>query len=239
MSPVCSTIGMKSDGGSRPRSGCCQRTSASAPWTREAVHAHDRLVEDHDLVSVEGAPELAEHAQPAYRVAVERGRVHLATRVRLLGRVHRDVGAPQQRVRIVPVAREAGDSDAHPHLERHLVDANGLLDARDQLVGDLLELIRVAGVLARQNRELVAAEARDQTARADDLPQPRSEIAQQLVAEVVAERVVDLLEAVEVEQHHAERRPGGGGGLNPLVQPRPEALPIRKPGELVRRRDAM
>ena len=31
--PVCSANGMKSNGGTRPRSGCCQRTSASAATT--------------------------------------------------------------------------------------------------------------------------------------------------------------------------------------------------------------
>jgi len=33
MKPVCSANGMKAIGGTSPRVGCCQRTSASAPHT--------------------------------------------------------------------------------------------------------------------------------------------------------------------------------------------------------------
>ena len=203
------------------------------PVHAQAVHVHDRLVEDDDLVGVEPTPEFAEHVEPADRVAVKRGRVDLAARVGLLSRVHGDVGAPEQRVGIIAIAREAGDSDAHPHLERHLVHLDGLLDACHQATRDRLELIRVAGVLTRKHRELVAAEPRHEPLGSDHLPQPRSEIAQHLIAEVVAERVVDLLEAVEVEQHHAERLARPSRGRDPFVEPRAEPLAVGEAGQFV------
>ncbi len=142
-------------------------------------------------------------------------------------------------MRIVAVAWEAGDSNAHPHLERHLVHVDRLLDAGHQAPRDRLELIRVAGVLARKHRELVATEPRHESVGPDRLAQPRSEIAQHLIAEVVTERVVDLLEAIEVEQHHAERLLALPRGRDPLVEPSPEPLAVGQPGQLVGRGDPM
>ena len=133
------------------------------------------------------------------------------------------------------VTREARHADAHPHVERHLVDHHRLLDARDQPLGDRLELRRVTRRLRRQHRELVAAQARHQTLRSDRLRQPRAEVAQQLVAEVVAERVVDLLEAIEVEQHHRELLVACLRRRDPPVQVRAEPLAVGQAGQLVGR----
>ena len=55
-----------------------------------------------------------------------------------------------------------------------------------------------------EQRELVAAEARDRVALADVLLDPLGDLAQQLVADRVAERVVDDLEAVEVEEEDGQ-----------------------------------
>ena len=59
-----------------------------------------------------------------------------------------------------------------------------------------------------QHAELVAAEAGDRVAGRGAPREPRPDLLQQLVAVDVAERVVDLLEAVEVHEHHAD--PGAG-----------------------------
>ena len=60
------------------------------------------------------------------------------------------------------------------------------------LLGDVLE----------QDRELVAAEARGHVGAARARVQPARELDQHLVAGGVAERVVDRLEVVEVEEDH-------------------------------------
>ena len=54
---------------------------------------------------------------------------------------------------------------------------------------------------AQEDRELVAAQARDGVVLAEQAREALAHLAQHLVAVVVAEGVVDLLEAVEVEQH--------------------------------------
>jgi len=106
-------------------------------------------------------------------------------------------------------------------------------------MGDRLELTRVRGCLTRQHRELVPAQPCHQTVRPDRLGQPRAKVAQQLVTVVMAEGVVDLLEAVEVEEHHAELLVSGVRGGDPLVQPGAEALAVREAGELVGGGDAV
>ena len=59
------------------------------------------------------------------------------------------------------------------------------------------------GLVARrshQDDELVAAEARDQVVGAHDPPEPRRDLDEHLVAHVVTEGVVDVLEVVEVDE---------------------------------------
>ena len=60
----------------------------------------------------------------------------------------------------------------------------------------------VAGV--EHDRELVAAEPRERVARPQRLLQARADLAQHLVAGVMPERVVELLEAVEVDQQQRD-----------------------------------
>jgi hypothetical protein len=59
--------------------------------------------------------------------------------------------------------------------------------------------------LGQDEAELVAAEPRDGVVGADGVGQPGGDHLQQLVAGVVAEGVVDLLEPVQVDQHDGAR----------------------------------
>ena len=86
--------------------------------------------------------------------------------------------------------------------------ANGALERVLDAAGDRVGLVVVVEVV-QEDRELVAAEPRERVA----LAQARFEAArrrhQQLVADQVAETVVDDLEAVQIEIEHGERcRPG-------------------------------
>jgi hypothetical protein len=68
------------------------------------------------------------------------------------------------------------------------------------------------------DRELVAAQPRERVVLAQQLLQPRADLAQHLVAGVVAERVVELLEAVEVDQQQGELVAVGAARLDRRVQ---------------------
>ena len=90
------------------------------------------------------------------------------------------------------------------------------------------------GVL-EQHGELVAAHARDGVAGAQRGVEAERDRLQQLVAGVVAERVVDHLEAVEVEEEHRGARAGPAAACSPqrLLQPVEEQRAVRQPRERV------
>ncbi len=84
--------------------------------------------------------------------------------------------------------------------------------------------------------ELVAAEPRDGVRPAQDLLEAPAQLGEQAVAALVTERVVDLLEAVEVDEqdgHAASELPGLGEGLLGAV---PEERSVRQSGEIVMER---
>ena len=54
--------------------------------------------------------------------------------------------------------------------------------------------------------EFVAAEPRDEIVAAQRVRQPQRDVADQLVADRMAERIVDVLEMVEVDVEHRGRR---------------------------------
>ncbi|GAO22120.1 hypothetical protein ALISP_1940 [Alicycliphilus sp. B1] len=96
--------------------------------------------------------------------------------------------------------------DAHGQGERQLVVAH-----LHGLHGGLLHLGRHAlsalGVRARQQQhELVAAQARHGVALAHGALQAPGDLHQQGIAHAVAQRIVDMLEVVQVEEHHGQRR---------------------------------
>ena len=129
--------------------------------------------------------------------------------VRLLGGVHREVGALHQLGDVRPVDWPEGDADARLGADRN---------ARDIHVGgqclehSFEDRAGERGVDVRQHEpEFVAAEASDRVARAQHLGQRRRDVAEIVVAVVVPERVVDLFEPVEVDDRDAHRfaRPAG------------------------------
>ena len=84
-----------------------------------------------------------------------------------------------------------------------------------------------------QDRELVAAEPGDDVAGADRRAQPHGDLDEQAVAGVVADAVVDLLEAVEVDEQHAEMLPGARMALERVLELVDEDLAVGQPGERV------
>ena len=101
-------------------------------------------------------------------------------------------------------------------------------------LGDQRRLVHVRHAV-EQHRELVAAEAGDGVRRPDGRLQPPGDGDQQPVSHLVAERVVDELEAVEVEEQ--DRRGGGRvgalGAADRLVEPVEEQHAVRQAGERV------
>ena len=97
---------------------------------------------------------------------------------------------------------EERDADAGVDVDADAADREGVLERRAQPQPGGARRRLVAGL--EDDRELVAAEPCERVVVAQQLLQARADLAQHLVAGVVAERVVELLEAVEVDQQQRQ-----------------------------------
>ncbi len=99
--------------------------------------------------------------------------------------------------------RLKGDGGQHPsdrcrHRQRHRAHADQLTGG----IGDLFGAFAQGSIVAHldDHGELVSAEPGNQLARTDLPTQDMRRLDEQSVAELVAEGVVDLLEAVQIEE---------------------------------------
>ena len=139
---------------------------------------------------------------------------------RSLGGEQRDVGAAQQFLAGAAVVRVQGDADAGTEPLLDTAQGERPAERSDRQPGHRRRRGRVG--TRQQQDELVAARPRHQGARGRTGLQPAAGSAQQLVAGLVAERVVDVLEVVEIERQHGQRSVVGKSVerlLDALVQP--------------------
>ena len=104
--------------------------------------------------------------------------------------------------------------------------------ARAILQPDLLGRARAR----EQHRELVAAEAGEDVVGAQDAAQARADLGEHGVAGVMAERVVELLEAVDVDDQQRQRLVVCARAGQMRAQPAAELAAVGQAGELVGRR---
>jgi hypothetical protein len=137
----------------------------------------------------------------------------------------RDIGAAQQRRDVVAVVGLQGDPDRGAELDGHAGDIEWAREGGMNAGGDLPQsaAVRQRG----EHGELVAAEAGEEVAAAQHLAQAMGDLDQEPVALLVAERVVDLLEAIEVDQQQRRERAHALGA-------RERALPLPMQGCAVR-----
>ena len=93
--------------------------------------------------------------------------------------------------------------------------------------------IAAAGQVGDQDDELIAAVAGDQIGRARRPLEPARDLAQELVARLMAVGVVDLLEVVEVDVQHGNLAPMPLGAGEREVEVLAEHEPVRQPGQVV------
>ena len=181
--------------------GCCQRTSASTPTTRPVRKLDLRLVVQDELVRGDRPPELADERKASGAEVPELLAVLDDTGAGLLGGVHREVRALQE---LVHRRRRASGYTANPMLASALtgMPPSSISDGERRL-HPIQHLAGRPGVAFEHETELVAAEPGDGVARSNRLLQGVGDVAEERITVVMTERVVDLLEAVEVE--HGDR----------------------------------
>src|SRR5471030_93119 len=134
-------------------------------------------------------------------LAVEGDVVVLAVAA-LLGAEHGDVGQPQQRFGVAAILRVDADADAAADPQIVAVDQEGLGQRGQQLVRHHARLVVLADV-EQADGEFVAAQPRHQVLVAQHRAEAARHVAQQRVADLAAQGVVDQLETVQVDEQYA------------------------------------
>ena len=128
--------------------------------------------------------------------------------------------------------RRHRDADAGADLDQVIVDLVALAEMIDDAPGE------TGGVLVRsdvllEHHEFVAAEPRHEILRAQHLAQPVGDRAQQLVAAGMTERVVDLLELIEVDEQQCRQLLGIMRNRQKTLDLVAEIDPVGKRGQFV------
>ena len=178
-----------------------------------------RLEERLQLVAVDRLVQLPLQAHALQRRLAHRRGVHLdAAAAALLGPPQRQVGVHHQRPAVAAVVGEAGHAHAggQPHLVP--VQQHRPVQRRQHLVRHPRPgLGRVHR--RHQRHELVAAQAGHRVRSPQAGLHAGGHLAQQLVAGLVPQGIVHVLEPVEVDQHHRQRLPLAPGVGDLHVQP--------------------
>jgi hypothetical protein len=123
----------------------------------------------------------------------------------VLGAVERDVGPAHDIGGLAGTAVDHRDADAGADQQRMAVDRIGRVQHVDQTGGETLDR-GVVRRLAGDDGELVAAEPCHEIFMAHGVDEALRDDADQPVADVMAERVVDVLEMVEVDRQDGRMR---------------------------------
>ncbi len=190
------------------------------------------LVFEEDLPLLDRAPQQRLQAQAHGALAAHRGRVELvAVAAARLGLVHGDVGIADQHVQIGRILREQADADAagdEQFVARH---GERLLEQGHQLLG------HVGGAwtahVFQQHDEFVAAQARQRIAFAQAGGQLPRHLLEEQVAHMVAEGVVDVLEAVQVDEQHRQLLARARAADHRMLQAVVEQQPVRQRRERI------
>ena len=204
MRPVSSASGMNSSGGMRPRPG---GSSARGPRRRRSARVARSTIGWYWTTSWRSSIARSSSAFSPRRRTIESRMAGSKTAKRrlppLLGGVHGDVGVAQQ----LSAPRGRCCDVAMPMLRLTLISSSPATTgrAKDRSCARRARPRRAppppgAG-RGRRTRRRRGARRRRRCARSR---QPVGDAAQQLVADGVAERVVDALEVVEVDEHHGD-----------------------------------
>ena len=206
MSPESSATGRKSPGYSSPRSGCCQRTSASCPTTarvrrggrsagsgrrtgarRSRAAARPRWSAGTTAWACMSSSKKCHRARPA---SLARNSAESVSRSRLVG---------------VEVGGGHGDADRRRRARCGAARPSAPRMAALSRSATISTLV-LARHVGHDDDELVAAEPADAVVGRRTARDALRDVRQHVVAGDVTERVVDDLEVVEVDEHHAEPR---------------------------------
>ena len=136
---------------------------------------------------------------------------------------HRRVGVLQQGCRVSPILRKNSHADRTGHMLVGTIDDKGRAQRIKHLLRDA-SATPLALKLVEQHNEFVSALPRNGIARAYRLAETSRHLAKQLIAGVVTQGVVDVLEVIDINKHDGKlvaRSLSSDDGLrNPVLHQR-------------------
>ena len=123
------------------------------------------------------------------------------------------------------------NSDAGADIERLAGEIDGLLQRHDDAFGQIHDPIAVAG--GHQYREFISAQARNAIIVAQQVTQPRRHLAQHMIAGAVAQRVIHILEAIQIHDENRQHPLLLAGVENFPLQPLAELRAVRQLGQRI------
>ena len=205
----------------------------------DAEHAtvfevEDRLIHEEELAALDRGPEIELEREAVFdrglHLTLERDVPIAAGGLRL---VERDVGVAQQIGRRDVAPERDADARGDPEAATGgVVDLERLAQHLEQPLGDELRAPGRRSALDEHD-ELVAAEAGDRVGFSQGRREPRRDRLQQPVAGFVAERVVDLLETVEIDEQRGALGARPAGPSEHLLDPVEDERAVGQSGERV------
>lgn len=121
--------------------------------------------------------------------------------------VHRDIGRAQQIRRRPTVPRSEGHTDAHVHADREPANPERLRELGAQCTHQALDLRTSLSTRSQglEHGELVPGQPGGHGRGRQAVGESPGECREHRVADVMSQFVVDLLEPIEVDQHHHRR----------------------------------
>lgn len=205
---------------------------------RAAGEMDDGLVEQGELAVAQGGAQPGRQLGAAYDIGLHLRGVQLdAVLAARLGAVHGEVGVAHE-VAGADAGLGEGDPDGRGHPDVTGADPVRLGQGEAQPVGDLVDLTfpggLVPGAVAQDDRrEFVAAEPGRGVTGPDGLVEAAGGLDEEFVAGLVAEAVVDRLEAVEVDEEHGGAGVAGAAAAEGLADPLGEQGAVGQVGERV------
>ena len=125
--------------------------------------------------------------------------------MRFLGHVHGHVRALDERIDVIAVVGEERDADRGLDVEREALEHERTREGRGDLAGHAQGRVRICSS-GQKHGELVATETGNRVDIAQHAAEARPDRLQDQIAVSMPERIVDLLEPIEI--HDQERETG-------------------------------
>ena len=176
--------------------------------SEQGLHAHyavgligQRLVVKHQLIAVQGFFQIAFHLHAVQGLSVHLfGKEPIPIPTVVLGGVHGHVRIFHQAFHVPPVIGKYADTDAHSGKYLVGVRSDGTGNGVQDFAGHAGH-IDITTQVSENNRKLVSVEPEQVVRFPETSFKPAGHFFEQLIADIVAQGVVDLFKFIQIQEH--------------------------------------